>query len=63
MTHQVNSVADANENPVDYAKGDPVAKRRPGPVDLFADPGTALGGQKMRVLGQPERFDLAHPSA
>lgn len=61
-TNQIDYVLDANGNPVDYAKGDPVANLDLVRSTLFSDPGTTLGGQKMRVLSEAQQFDPAHPA-
>ncbi len=61
-THQIDYVRDANGNPVDYAKGDPIANLELIRSIFFANPGTTLGGQKKRVITQAQQFDAAHPS-
>jgi hypothetical protein len=51
----------ANGNPVDYARGNPLANLNLVRSIFFAHPGYTLGDPK-RVLSQAEAFDPAHPS-
>lgn len=61
-THQIDYVLDGSGNPVDYAKGNPVANLDLVRSTFFAHPGQTLGGQQKRVLTQGQLFDPAHPS-
>jgi len=61
-TKQIDYVVDASGNPVDYAKGDPIANLELIRSTFFANPGVTLGGQKKRVISQAQQFDPAHPS-
>jgi hypothetical protein len=61
-TGTINYIVDGGGNPVDYAKGDPVANLDLVRSIFFAKPGHALGGGKKRVLSQARCFDHANPS-
>jgi hypothetical protein len=65
-TGQVDYVLDANGNPVDYAKGEPLANLRLVRSIFFAHAGQTLGGAGRRhpghVVSQAQRFDRAHPA-
>ena len=61
-TKAVDYVLDANQNPVDYFKGDPIANLELVRSIFFADPGHALGAARKLVLSQAQAFDQAHPS-
>lgn len=61
-THQIDYVRDGSGQPVDYAKGDPVANLDLVRSLFFPDPGSTIGGQRKTVLSQAQNFDPAHPS-
>ena len=62
-THVIDYVLDASGNPVDYAKGDPIANLELVRSIFFANPGYTLGGRKKQVLSQAQYFDsLNHPA-
>jgi hypothetical protein len=61
-THQIDYVLDASGNPVDYAKGDPVANLALIRAIFFAHPGDTLGGGHKKVLSQAQAFERAHAS-
>ncbi len=61
-TQEIDYVLDSDGQPVNYAKGDPVAN-----LDLIRDiffsvPGQSLGGRKKHVLSQSEAFNRAYPT-
>src|SRR4051794_999087 len=61
-TGQIDYVVDPTTgNPVDYAKGDPIANLALVRSIFFSQPGRTLGGAKL-VLSQAVAFDRAHPS-
>jgi hypothetical protein len=60
-TKQIDYVLDAQGNPVDYAKGDPVANLALVRSIFFPRPGYTLGDPK-RVLSQSEACDPAYAS-
>lgn len=51
---QIDYVLDANGNPVDYAKGDPIANLELVRSIFFARPGVTLGGRKKQVVSQAQ---------
>jgi hypothetical protein len=61
-TQQIDYVVDANNVPVDYAKGDPVANLALIRSIFFPHPGVTLGGHKRRVFSQAFGFTPGHPS-
>jgi hypothetical protein len=61
-THQIDYVLGSDGNPVDYAKGDPIANLALLRTIFFANPGETLGGRKKQVLTQATSFDAAHPT-
>jgi hypothetical protein len=61
-TQQIDYVLDSNGNPVDYAKGDPMANLALVRSIFFSQPGVSLGGRKKRLLTQSQNFDPAFPS-
>lgn len=61
-TKEGGHVHDGNNDPVDYADGDPVANLALVRSIFFANPGFALGGRNKRVLSQAQHYDSAHPS-
>jgi hypothetical protein len=61
-TQTIDYVLDANGNPVDYAKGDPVANLDLIRSTFFAHPGRTLGKRKQIVLSQSLAYDRRHPS-
>jgi hypothetical protein len=61
-TGQIDYVVDANGNPVDYAKGDPVKNLELIRSIFFARPGRTLGGNREEVLSQASAYDRNHPS-
>lgn len=62
-TGQIDFVTDAvTGQPVDYAKGDPVANLDLVRQAFFPTPGEALGGGRLRVETQAREYDPAHPS-
>jgi hypothetical protein len=61
-TGQIDFIVDPSGNPVDYAKGDPVANLALVRSIFFSQPGRTLGGDKKLVLSQAVAFDRAHPS-
>jgi hypothetical protein len=48
-------------DPVDYAKGDPLANLQLVGSIFFANPSLTLGGRKKQVISQSQVFDPAHP--
>lgn len=60
-TGAIDYVLDASANPVDYAKGDPLANLQLVRSIFFATPGKALGGGAMTLHTQATEFDPAHP--
>jgi len=56
-THVTDYVLDASGNPVDYAKGDPIANLELVRSIFFPNPGYTLGGRKKQVLSQAQYFD------
>jgi hypothetical protein len=60
-TGQIDYVLDANGNPADYAKGDPLQNLALIRSLFFADTGHALGAARKLVLSQAQAFDPAHP--
>src|SRR5262249_23050838 len=62
VTQQIDYVLDAGGNPVDYAKGDPVANLDLVRSIFFAQPGLTLGVHKRPVVSQAFSLDFAHPS-
>ena len=60
-TQQIDYVVDADGDPVDYAKGNPVANLELVRSIFFADPGVTLGGRKQRVVSQA-LVPGAHPA-
>ncbi len=61
-TKQIDYVLDAQGNPVDYAKGDPIANLELIRSIFFANPGYSLGGRRQQVQSQAQNFDPAHPT-
>jgi hypothetical protein len=61
-TSQIDYVLGADNNPVDYANGDPIANLDLIRSIFFSKPGHALGGGHKFVLSQAVAFDFAHPS-
>ena len=61
-TGQIAYVLDGSGQPVDYAKGDPLANLALIRSLFFAKPGATLGGGKKRVLSQAQCRDGAHPA-
>jgi hypothetical protein len=61
-TQTIDYVLDASGNPVDYAKGDPVANLALIRSTFFAQPGLTLGTHKKLVLSQSSAYDRRHPS-
>jgi len=61
-THQIDYVLDGSGNPVDYAKGNPVANLELVRSIFFAEPGVSLGGRKKQLLSQATSGDPAFPS-
>lgn len=61
-TQQIDYVLDAAQNPVDYAKGDPMANLALVRSIFFPTPGVALGGGSKQVLSQASYFDAGHPT-
>ena len=59
-TGQIDYVLDANGNPVDYAKGDPVANLALIRSIFFAEPGRTLG-KRTPVLSQAFAYDRRFP--
>jgi hypothetical protein len=53
---------DAAGNPVDYAKGDPIANLDLVRSIFFATPGATVGMAGKRVVSQKTYFDAAHPT-
>jgi hypothetical protein len=60
-TGQIDYVLDPSGNPVDYAKGDPIANLELIRSICFSNPGYALGQKTKLVLSQAKAFDAAHP--
>jgi hypothetical protein len=62
-TGQIDYVLDpATQQPVDYAKGDPLANLDLVRSIFFPTPGQTLGSGQQRVLSQARAYDRAHPS-
>jgi hypothetical protein len=61
-TKMIDYVLDAQGNPVDYAKGDPIQNLALIRSLFFADPGHALGAARKLVLSQAQAYDPAHPA-
>jgi len=61
-TSQIDYVLDASQNPVNFAKGDPIANLALVRTIFFPTPGVALGGGAKTVLSQAQYFDAAHPT-
>lgn len=61
VTQRIDYVLDAHGNPVDYAKGNPIANLDLVRSIFFANPGYALGDHKL-VLSQAQAFDHDHPT-
>jgi hypothetical protein len=61
-TQEIDYVLDGSGDPVDHAKGDPVANLQLIRSIFFANPGLTLGGRKKQVLSQSQVFDPAHPT-
>jgi hypothetical protein len=59
---QINYVLDASGQPVDYAKGDPIANLELVRSIFFPEPGQTLGGRKKRVLSQALNYDPSRPT-
>jgi hypothetical protein len=62
ITGQIDYVTGADGQPVDYAKGDPIANLELVRSLFFPTPGVTLGGRKKQVLSQAQNFDPAQPS-
>jgi hypothetical protein len=60
-TGAIDYVLDANNNPVDYASGDPVANLDLVRSIFFSMPGTTIG-KAMDVHTQAREYDPAHPT-
>jgi calcineurin-like phosphoesterase family protein len=63
-TGQIVYQLDANGNPINYAKGDPIANLQLVRSIFFPRPGLTLGARKQVVLSQAHfaRLDRGHPS-
>jgi hypothetical protein len=61
-TQTIDYVLDAEGNPVDHAKGDPVANLAPIRSTFFAHPGLSLWTHRKLVLSQSSAYDRNHPS-
>src|SRR5262249_38907700 len=61
-TQQIDYVVNSNGDPVDYAKGDPLANLALVRSRFFPTPGQTLGGGKLSVVSQAQAYDRAHPS-
>jgi len=61
-TGLIDYVLDSSNNPVDYAKGEPMANLALVRSIFFPTPGVALGGGAKQVLSQAQYFDSAHPA-
>ncbi len=61
-TQQIDYVLDSSGNPVDYAKGDPIANLELIRSIFFSHPGVSLGGRKKLVFSQAMLFDPRHRS-
>jgi hypothetical protein len=59
---QIDYVLDGHGDPVNYAKGDPVANLDLVRSTFFARPGVTLGGRKKQVMSQAQVADASHPS-
>ena len=62
LTGQIDYVLDANGNPVDYAKGDPIANLDLVRSIFFSQPGQPLGGGHKVLLSQGYAYDRRYPS-
>jgi hypothetical protein len=62
VTGQIDYVVDSAGNPVDYAKGDPIANLDLVRSIFFPTPGVTLGGRKKQLMSQAQHADPAHPS-
>lgn len=61
-TGQIDYVLDAKGQPVDYAKGDPLANLQLVRSIFFAQAGQSLGQQPMAVTSQAQAYDKAYPA-
>ena len=61
-TSQIDYVLDSDGNPVDYAKGDPVANLDLIRSTFFPHPNVTLGARKQLVLSQATAYDRRYPS-
>jgi hypothetical protein len=62
-TGQIDYVVDpATQQPVDYAKGDPLANLDLIRSIFFAKPGRTLGGGSFTVVSQANAYDRGHPA-
>jgi hypothetical protein len=61
-TQQIDYVLDANGNPVDYAKGDPVANLALIRSIFYPQPSVTLGQHKQLVLSQSLGYDRRYPT-
>jgi hypothetical protein len=64
-TGQIDYEVDGSGNPIDYAKGDPIANLDLVRSIFFPRPGLTLGARKQLVLSQAQFarvFDRAHPA-
>jgi hypothetical protein len=62
VSGQIKYIVDASGNPVDYAKGDPIANLDLVRSIFFARPGLALGGGHKFLLSQKVAYDRRYPS-
>lgn len=63
VTHVIDYVLDGNNQPVDYAGGDPIANLDLVRSIFFPRPGYTLGGRSKEVFSQANYFDAAsHPT-
>jgi len=60
-TGQIDYVLDSNQNPVDYAKGDPLANLALIRSIFFSEPGWTLG-RRVPVISQAFAYDRRYPS-
>jgi hypothetical protein len=61
-TGMIDYVLDSGGNPVDYARGEPLANLALVRTIFFSHPGFSLGGGPKQLLSQSAFFDSAHPT-
>jgi len=61
VTGQIDYVMDGQGNPVDHARGNPVADLDLIRSIFFPQPGATLGSGTLHTLSQATAYDPAHP--